>query len=130
MGQRFENSRGKNLYAYWGNQINQQLTEDLDQSGSNILINLASNEYFKAVNSRQLSGKVITPVFKDYKGGRYKVISFYAKKARGLMASYIIKNAINEPEGIKNFDAAGYYFSLESSNDKEWVFLRDDPASA
>ena len=130
MGTRFENSRGKNLYVYWGNQINQQLTEDLDQSGSNILINLASNEYFKAVNSRQLSGKVITPVFKDYKGGRYKVISFYAKKARGLMASYIIKNAINEPEGIKNFDAAGYYFSLESSNDKEWVFLRDDPASA
>jgi cytoplasmic iron level regulating protein YaaA (DUF328/UPF0246 family) len=94
-----------------------------------VLINLASNEYFKAVNSKQLLADVITPVFKDYKNGQYKVISFYAKKARGLMTSYIIKNAINAPEGIKDFNVNGYHFSPEFSNEKEWVFLRDEMLS-
>ena len=129
MGTRFENTQGKNLYAFWGSQINQQLTKDLHQSGSNVLINLASNEYFKAVNAKQLLADVITPVFKDYKKGQYKVVSFYAKKARGLMTAYIIKNAINAPEAIKNFNVNGYYFSPEFSNETEWVFLRDEMLS-
>ncbi len=129
MGTRFENTRGKNLYAFWGNLINRQLKKDIEQSGSNVLVNLSSNEYFKAVNSKQLTADVITPVFKDYKNGQYKIISFYAKKARGLMSSYIVRNELNEPEGIKDFNVNGYYFSSELSNEKEWVFLRDEMVS-
>ena len=88
------------------------------------MVNLASNEYFKVLEAKKLNIKVITPVFKDLKGGRYKIISFYAKKARGLMSRYIIDHRINDPEQLKSFDSDGYRFSAEMSNGVDWVFIR------
>jgi len=105
------------------------LTDTLNKEFSNekepVLINLASNEYFKAIKVKSLQAEIITPVFKDWKNGQYKMISFYAKKARGLMAAYIIKNRLKDPEQLKCFDSEGYYFSQEQSTGNEWVFLRD-----
>lgn len=121
MGTKFENDRGKNLYEFWG----ETLTQAINQESPDVLVNLASNEYFKAIKPKLLDAPVITPVFKDFKSGQYKIVSFYAKKARGLMTAYIIKNKITKAEKIKNFDTDGYYFSPEQSNEKEWVFLRD-----
>lgn len=121
MGTKFENDRGKNLYEFWG----ETLTQAINQESPDVLINLASNEYFKAIKPKLLDAPVIMPVFKDFKSGQYKIVSFYAKKARGLMTAYIIKNKITKAEKIKNFDTDGYYFSPEQSNEKEWVFLRD-----
>lgn len=122
MGTKFANSRGKNLYEFWGD----KLTKAINQQESETVVNLASNEYFKAVKKKQLKASLITPVFKDYKNGQYKIISFYAKKARGLMAAYAVKNRINDAEKLKSFDTDGYYFSPEQSNACEWVFLRDE----
>jgi uncharacterized protein len=90
-----------------------------------VLINLASNEYFKSVNAKQMNARIITPIFKDAKNGQYKIISFYAKKARGLMSRYIIDHKITQPEQIKNFDYDGYYFSKKESKGDDWVFLRE-----
>jgi len=99
-------------------------------SGGPVLVNLASNEYFKAVKPRQLDAEVITPAFRDLKNGKYKMISFYAKKARGLMAKYIVTEGLNDPEGLKDFAVEGYYYSAEQSSATDWVFLRDAPPSA
>ncbi|MBV1909016.1 MAG: peroxide stress protein YaaA, partial [Kangiellaceae bacterium] len=101
MGTKFENELGKNLYEFWGETLKISIQKELDKSDSQVLVNLASNEYFKAIKAKQLSHPVITPVFKDYKNGQYKIISFFAKKARGLMARYIIQNKIDQPEGLK-----------------------------
>ncbi len=90
-----------------------------------ILVNLASNEYFKAVKTKDLAGRLITPVFKDRKNGNYKIISFFAKKARGMMARYIIENELKDVEDIKSFDKSGYYYSAEQSTNDQWVFLRE-----
>ncbi|MGB2008393.1 MAG: YaaA family protein, partial [Cycloclasticus pugetii] len=124
MGTKFSNQRGKNLYEFWGHKITDKLNQELTEQKSPVLINLASNEYFKAVKPAQLNAQVITPVFKDWKTDKYKIISFYAKKARGMMSAYIIKNRLESPSDIKQFDTAGYAFSAEQSTDKEWVFLR------
>ncbi len=124
MGTKLANAKGKDLYEFWGNQI-QTALQDEPVLADGILINLASNEYFKAVNAKQLNARVITPIFKDAKNGQYKIISFYAKKARGLMSRYIIDHKITEPEAIKGFDSEGYYFSAEQSKGDEWVFLRE-----
>jgi cytoplasmic iron level regulating protein YaaA (DUF328/UPF0246 family) len=124
MGTRFNNQRGKNLYEFWGNKITDKLNQELAEQKSPVLINLASNEYFKSVKLGLLKTKVITPVFKDWKNDKYKIISFYAKKARGMMSAYIIKNKIQSPSDIKLFDTAGYAFSAEQSTEDEWVFLR------
>jgi cytoplasmic iron level regulating protein YaaA (DUF328/UPF0246 family) len=95
-----------------------------------VLVNLASNEYFKAVKPKAVAAEIITPAFKDLKNGKYKMISFYAKKARGLMANYMITEGLNDPEGLKDFAVEGYYYSPEQSTATEWVFLRDEaPAS-
>ena len=102
------------------------LNAQLKGVGSDALINLASTEYFKAVKKKELHATIITPVFKDAKAGKYKVISFYAKKARGLMCAYIIKNRITEPEQIKHFDAAGYQYNEAMSSSTEWVFTREE----
>ena len=126
MGTRLANARGTNLYQFWGNIITDKLNEALNAQGDNVLINLASNEYFKAVKPKNLDGQVITPVFKDCKNGQYKVISFYAKKARGMMARYIIENKIDSVEALTQFDTAGYYFVEEESNAKELVFKREE----
>jgi len=129
MGLKFANSGGKNLYEFWGDDITRALNETLAKSGSQVLVNLASNEYFKSVKTKNLEGDLITPVFKDLKNGNYKMISFFAKKARGLMARYIVTHELNDPEALKDFSEEGYYFSPEHSKASEWVFLRDAPPS-
>lgn len=126
MGTKFANSRGANLYTFWGSIITDAINQRLEQSKSRVLINLASNEYFKAVKVKQLNAELITPVFKDEKNGQYKIISFYAKKARGLMAAYIIKNRISSVEGLCKFDIAGYRFVAAESDAKTLTFKRSE----
>lgn len=126
MGLKFLNQRGKNLYEFWGAQLTDTLNDDLANANTDVLINLASNEYFKAIKPKLLNADVITPQFKDLKNGQYKMISFFAKKARGIMARYIIDNSITEPEALKSFAEAGYYYSEAESKGDQWVFLRDE----
>ncbi len=125
MGIKLNNEKGVNLYQFWGEDITDSLNEELNQSSQQVLVNLASNEYFKSVKPKALNADIITPVFKDEKNSKYKIISFYAKKARGLMARYIIENRINDPEKLKDFNSDGYYFNAEASSAKDWVFYRD-----
>lgn len=127
MGTKLVNPEGKDLYTFWGDIITQHLNKALAQQNNAVLINLASNEYFKSVRPRNLAAQVITPVFKDWKGGRYKIISFFAKKARGMMASFAIQQRIHNPEQLKEFQAGGYRFDASTSTATEWVFLRDEP---
>ena len=129
MGTKLDNARGKDLYAFWGAVITETLNEAMAAQGDNVLINLASNEYFKAVKPRQLEGQIITPVFKDCKNGQYKIISFYAKKARGMMARYIIENRLTEVSQLTAFDTAGYYFAEDESTATELVFRREEQTS-
>ncbi len=126
MGTKFANSRGKDLYMFWGNLITDALNKELEQQDDNILVNLASNEYFKSIKPKQLNADIITPVFKDLKNGQYKIISFYAKKARGLMTRYIIDKQITRPAQIKKFNYGGYSFDADMSDSKQWVFTRDE----
>ena len=126
MGTKLENPKGKNLYEYWGSDITTALNKALEAQGDNVLVNLASNEYFKSVKAKSLDGMIVTPHFKDLKNGQYKIISFFAKKARGLMARYIIENQVEDVAGLKAFNVAGYYFSEEQSSDTDLVFLRDE----
>ena len=126
MGTAFANTRGKNLYEFWGDKITDLLNQTLKQAGSDVLINLASQEYFKSVNTQKLNARLITPIFKDEKNGKYKIISFYAKRARGLMVRYAAEHGITEPEMLKNFDYEGYSFNEAASNEAEWVFMREE----
>ena len=127
MGTRLQNPRGKNLYNFWKGHITQTLSSWLAEHEHNHIVNLASNEYFKAVDPKLLPGPVITPVFKELRGGKAKIISFSAKRARGMMARYIITQGLDNPEGMKDFNEAGYSFKPELSNETEWVFLRPQP---
>ena len=122
MGTKLSNPQGKNLYEFWDDKITRAINKALKQSGNDVLLNLASNEYFKVVKPKLVKGKIITPVFKEFKNGEYKVISFLAKKARGMMASYIVKNRINQVEGIKAFTQAGYLFQADVSTETVWEF--------
>jgi uncharacterized protein len=126
MGTRFANARGKDLYAFWGERITHALNAQLKKnaSASQVLVNCASGEYFKSVKPKLLNATVITPVFEDWKGGRYKVISFHAKRARGLMARYAVENRLGTPEALQGFDAEGYAFDAKASNDSTYVFRR------
>ena len=126
MGIAFANTRGKNLYEFWGDKITDLLNQTLKQADSDVLINLASQEYFKSVNTKKLNARLITPIFKDEKNGKYKIISFYAKRARGLMVRYAAEHGITEPEMLKNFDYEGYSFNEAASNEAEWVFMREE----
>ncbi|MGO2366900.1 MAG: peroxide stress protein YaaA [Pseudoalteromonas sp.] len=127
MGTKLENSHGKNLYEFWGSIIAQKLNTVLAEQDSQYLVNLASNEYFKAVDKKTLKTQIVTPHFKDCKNGQYKVISFYAKKARGMMARYIIENKVTQLNDLKAFDVAGYYFSSDATQKElEPVFLREE----
>ncbi|MCU4393216.1 peroxide stress protein YaaA [Acinetobacter parvus] len=126
MGTKLNNTRGHNLYEFWGDIITDQINQDLANIDAKVLVNLASDEYYKSVNEKKIQGEIIKPVFLDQKNGKYKVISFYAKKARGLMARYIIKNKLSQVEQLKAFNSDGYYFDAESSSDKELVFKRDE----
>ena len=122
MGTKFENAKGANLYQFWASQLRQVIEKEL---AGRVLINLASNEYFKVLEAKKIQSRIITPVFKDWKNDQYKIISFYAKKARGLMARYIIDHKIEQPEKIKQFDSDGYRFSEEMSQADDWLFIRD-----
>ncbi len=124
MGTKLANERGKDLYQFWGGQLREALEAELAEHDG-VLINLASNEYFKVLQEKQLNATVVTPVFKDLKNGHYKIISFYAKKARGLMTRFIIDEQITEPEAIKGFDREGYRYSEDMSQNNHWVFIRD-----
>ena len=126
MGTKLANSRGKDLYAFWGNIITEHLNRALQEQGDDILLNLASDEYFKSVRVKQLAGRVITPVFQDEKNGKYKIISFYAKKARGLMARYLVKERISKPEQLLDFAVAGYGYCPELSTENKLVFRRPE----
>ncbi|WP_261874754.1 peroxide stress protein YaaA [Vibrio rarus] len=125
MGTKLANANGSNLYQFWGDKITDKVNEALLAQQDDLLINLASNEYFKSVKGKNVQGRVITPVFKDLKNGQYKVISFFAKKARGMMAKYLIQNQVDTLDGLKQFDLAGYYFSDTDSTPRELVFKRD-----
>ena len=126
MGTKFSNTRGANLYSFWGSIITDEINKRLKASDSQILVNLASNEYFKAVKIKQLEAELITPVFKDEKNGQYKIISFYAKKARGLMAAYIIKHQVKTVEQWAQFDVAGYRFVAAESDAQTFTFKRSE----
>jgi len=125
MGSRFKNKKGKNLYEFWGGQLTENLNELFEQDKKPVLINLASKEYFSAINPKSLNAEIISPVFKDFSSGKYKIVSFFAKKARGYMAAYIIQNRIKNPEKLKDFDVDGYWFSEKDSTPMQPVFLRD-----
>ena len=126
MGTTFANHAGKDLYAYWGDLLREKIEQDLKSSKSDVIINLASQEYFKATQPNQLNARVISPVFKDEKNGKFKIISFYAKKARGMMSSFIIKNRIKSVEEIKEFSDNGYRFDPSQSSDLKPVFTRTE----
>lgn len=125
MGTKLKNPKGKNLYEYWSLELTESLNKELAQQQSKTVVNLASNEYFKSVQPQSLNANIITPQFKDYKNGEYKIISFYAKKARGMMAAYIIKNKAEALKKIQKFDVAGYEFSKEHTvKESDPVFIR------
>lgn len=124
MGTKFANTAGKDLYAFWGNTLTNSLNDELKAQGADTVVNLASGEYFKAIKAKQLNAKIIEPVFKDYKNGQFKIISFYAKKARGLMSAYSIKHKLTNPADLKAFDVAGYSYDAAQSSDSKWVFTR------
>ena len=124
MGTRLANARGKDLYAFWGERVTEALNAVLTRQKAKALVNLASEEYFKSVRPALLKAPVITPVFEDWKGGRYKVISFHAKRARGLMTRFAAENGIVDPELLKDFDLEGYRFDAKASGAASWVFRR------
>lgn len=127
MGTKLANSRGKDLYAFWGERISRWLNQALAEQGDDILLNLASNEYFSSVKRKALHARVIDCEFRDLKNDQYKIISFYAKKARGMMARYVIKHQLRDPLDLQQFDAQGYRYSAEQSGVDKLVFLRDLP---
>ena len=122
MGTKLIIGQYKNLYEFWGNKITEVLNKEL--GAGEVVVNLASNEYYKVIKPKLLQAKIITPVFKDYKNGRYKVISFYAKKARGLMTRFAVDNTIENPDLLKNFSAEDYGFDEKLSTEVEWIFTR------
>lgn len=124
MGTKLENPKGKNLYEFWGETITDKLNEQIVATNSSYLVNLASTEYFKSVKKKNVDAKIITPSFKDWKNGQYKMISFYAKKARGMMVQYLVKNQVNDLAGLLKFDLAGYEYNEELSKPDEPCFTR------
>jgi cytoplasmic iron level regulating protein YaaA (DUF328/UPF0246 family) len=124
MGIPLKNPKGRNLYEFWGTKISDVINKELSNHKRKVLVNLASNEYYKVVKSKLIKADIITPVFKEDKGNEYKVVTVYAKTARGLMSRFIIQNRIEDPEEIKAFDTDGYLFNRDLSTEKEWVFIR------
>jgi cytoplasmic iron level regulating protein YaaA (DUF328/UPF0246 family) len=124
MGTDISIARKKNLYDFWKTKITTKLNQELAETGQKELINLASIEYFSAIDTKKLKARIITPSFKELKDGQYQMISFFAKKARGLMSRFIIQNQITDPEEIKAFDLEGYYYNNQLSKNDHWVFTR------
>ena len=125
MGTKLKNERGDNLYEFWGEAVTDTINARMADSDDKVLVNLASNEYFKVIKKKALNAEIITPRFEVEKNGQYKVISFYAKKARGLMVKYAADNKLTNAEQLKQFDLVGYYYVDELSDDKTWTFRRD-----
>jgi hypothetical protein len=124
MGTRLATGRGKNLYAFWSDIVTTALNDLLQKRNSSALINLASEEYFKVIKPAQLSVPIITPIFEDWKNGKYKIISFYAKRARGLMARYAALHEVTQPEQLQAFAMEGYAFDASGSSEHKWLFRR------
>lgn len=124
MGTKLKNSSGNNLYSFWKDKLTNYFKEELSKQNDNILIDLASKEYSSAIDMSKLKAKLITPIFKDYKRGTHKVITIYAKRARGLMSRFIIDNSIVSQDDLKEFDKEGYSYNEYLSTDIEWVFTR------
>jgi len=127
MKTKLQNPRGENLYQFWGEQITNRLNKALKKQQPPILVNLASNEYFKSVKPQLLQGELLTINFKETKNGKTRVVAIFAKRARGMMADYIIRNRIEEPAGIKKFRKGGYRFSKDLSDERQWTFERPQP---
>ena len=115
----------KTLYQYWDNTILNLLINDLEEQGDDIILNLASNEYFKSVDKKGIPARVINVDFKDFKNGKYKIVSFYAKKARGLMSRFMVEHQITNPEDLRGFDYGGYYYDEENSSENHLAFRRE-----
>lgn len=130
MGTRFGVGRAKDLYAYWGDRITEQIKTDLKAIESDVVINLASSEYFKAVRPGNLGARVITPIFKDKGPGGYRIVMVFAKHQRGAMARHVIRHRILDPEQLRLSEVDGYRFVPEESNADEWLFVRDAPRTA
>ncbi|MDI6005254.1 peroxide stress protein YaaA [Cobetia marina] len=130
MGTRLSNPAGKDLYTYWRKTLTPALEQAVEDSGTPILVNLASNEYFKAIDAKAFRHRIVTPVFKDEKNGQSKIISFYAKRARGLMSAWMLKHDIETAEDLKDFDVAGYRFSNAASEGDTLVFTRSEADAA
>lgn len=125
MGTALTNARGKNLYTFWGDKITIALNAELERMRAPVLVNLASEEYFKAVHPKALAARVVTPIFKERKGSAYKVVSFHAKKARGAMSRYIVRNRLNDVAALKQFAEDGYRFNAPLSTADAWTFTRE-----
>jgi cytoplasmic iron level regulating protein YaaA (DUF328/UPF0246 family) len=126
MGTKLKTRRGEDLYDFWGSLISEQLNADL--GGTGVVVNLASNEYFKSVDKKALDARIITCDFKDVKDGKARTLGLFAKKARGMMARYIVENRITDVDDIKGFNAEGYTFDAELSSADKFVFKRPQPA--
>ncbi len=126
MGTKLKYQRSEDLYAFWKNKITTSVKDAITESGSNVLLNLASNEYYKSIDSKKLGAEIVTPAFKDLKNGKYKMISFYAKKARGLMTRFVVENDIKKVEDLQAFDSEGYVFNPRLSKARAPVFTRDN----
>jgi cytoplasmic iron level regulating protein YaaA (DUF328/UPF0246 family) len=124
MSTKLKTDKGNNLYQFWDNKITERINQHLTDQNDTVLINLASDEYFKSVNLKYLKAEVITPVFKEFKNGKYKTISIFAKKARGLMSNFIIKNQINKPEDLIRFNEENYFYNAELSSKNKLIFVR------
>lgn len=127
MGTKLENERGKNLYDFWDDRLTMLLNQHLKEEKTDTVINLASNEYFSAVNPKKLDGKLITVHFKDEKDGKLRVVGLFAKRARGMMARYIVKENAQSPEDLHGFSEAGYRFRSDLSTEHDFVFARKQP---
>lgn len=127
MKTKLKNPRGANLYEFWGEQITETLNKVLSEQQQSVLVNLASNEYYKSVKPKLINGRILNIDFKETKDGKTRIIAFYAKKARGMMADFIIRNRIETPEGIQDFNTAGYRYSPTLSTSDKWVFERPQP---
>ncbi|MDH5711084.1 MAG: peroxide stress protein YaaA [Gammaproteobacteria bacterium] len=127
MKTKLKNPRGENLYQFWGDSITERLNEELVKQQEPVLVNLASNEYFKSVKPKLLKGRLLNIDFKEIKDGKARIVAIFAKRARGMMADYILRNRIEKAEDIKKFKVGGYKFSKEESNDNHWIFVRPQP---
>ncbi len=124
MGTPLSIGKKKNLYEFWGNLITDDIKKAIAEQNDDILINLASNEYYKSIDKKNLDAQIITPIFKDFKNGQYKMISFFAKKARGMMSKFILKNKLTNVEDLKHFEEDGYFFNDKLSTEKTPTFTR------